>query len=165
MLWDVNGSVGTVQVDFNLPMNFAMDYVDSDQSRKTPIMLHRAIYGSIERFLGILLEHFKGHLPFWLAPVQVRVLTITDQQADYANSVVQTLRDAGIRVEMDHSGDQISAKIRRAQVEKLPWMVVVGQKEVDQQTVTLRHPDGKQEFGLVLDALVKRARRALMRIN
>jgi len=148
---------GTVQVDFNLPTNFGLEYIDSDQSRKKPIMLHLAIYGSIERFFGIILEHFKGHLPFWLAPVQVRVLTITDQQTAYANGVIKALRDAGIRVELDESGDQISAKIRRAQVEKLPWMVVIGQKEVDQQTVTLRHTDGKQEFGVTLDALVKRA--------
>ncbi len=148
---------GTVQVDFFMPMNFGAEYVDSDQSRKTPVMIHVAIYGSLERFFGILLEHFKGHFPFWLAPAQVRVLTITDAQHAYADSVVEALRAAGIRTERDAGGDQISAQIRRAQVEKIPWMVVIGQKEVDQKTVTLRHVDGKQEFGLTLEALIKRA--------
>ncbi len=149
---------GTIQVDSFMPHNFDLEYIDSDQSRKAPVMLHCALYGSIERFLGIVLEHTKGNLPFWLTPVQVRVLCITDAQAGYADTVLQTLRKAGLRAEFDHSGDQISAKIRRAQVEKVPWMVVVGQKEVDQNTVTLRHADGKQEFGLSLDTLVQRGK-------
>jgi len=148
---------GTVQVDFFMPKNFELEYVDSDQSRKTPVILHVAIYGSLERFFGIILEHFKGHLPFWLAPVQIRVMTITEQQDAYAAEVLQGLRDAGLRVERDLSSDQISAQIRRAQVEKIPWMVVIGQKEVDAKTLTLRHPDGKQEFGLTLEAFVARA--------
>jgi threonyl-tRNA synthetase len=148
---------GTVQVDFFMPMNFGAEYIDSDQSRKTPVMIHVAIYGSLERFFGILLEHFKGHFPFWLAPVQARVLTITDVQHAYADGIVEALRNVGIRVERDDSGDQISAQIRRAQVEKIPWMLVVGQKEVDQKTITLRHPDGKQEFGVTTETLIKRA--------
>jgi threonyl-tRNA synthetase len=148
---------GTVQVDFFMPMNLGAEYIDSDQSRKTPVMVHVAIYGSLERFFGILLEHFKGHFPFWLAPIQARVLTITDAQQPYADSVVAALRDVGIRAECDGGGDQISAQIRRAQVEKIPWMLVVGQKEVDQKTITLRNPDGKQEFGLTLETLIKRA--------
>ncbi len=147
---------GTVQVDFFQPMNFGLEYIDSDQTRKKPVILHVAIYGSMERFFGIMLEHFKGLLPFWLAPLQVRVLTITDAQLDYANDVVQQLLSRGIRVERDDSGDQISAKIRRAQVDKIPWMLVIGQKEVDQKTLTLRHPDGKQEFGLTLESVLAR---------
>ena len=150
---------GTIQVDFTQPENFKLEYIDSDQSRKRPVMIHVALYGSIERFFGILLEHTKGVLPFWITPVQVRVLTITDAQKEYAQGVMQELRLAGIRAEFDESGDQISAKIRRAQVEKIPWMIVVGQKEVDQQTVTLRHSDGKQEFGLVLADVVLRAQK------
>jgi threonyl-tRNA synthetase len=149
---------GTIQVDFFQPMNFDLEYIDSDQSRKRPVIIHRAIYGSIERFLGIILEHFKGHFPFWLAPVQIRVLMISKGQDAYAREVLQALLGQGLRVELDESGDQISAQIRRAQVEKIPWMVVIGQKEVDQKTVTLRHTDGKQEFGLSLDVLIERAR-------
>jgi len=148
---------GTVQVDFFLPQNFELEYIDSDQSRKRPVMIHRAIYGSMERFIGILTEHYKGHFPFWLAPVQVRVLTITDKQHDYANTVLQQLKKHKIRVEMDRSGGQISAQIRKAQMDKIPWMLVIGQKEMDQNTVTLRHVDGKQEFGLTVDALVAQA--------
>jgi len=149
---------GTIQVDFTQPENFKLEYVDSDQSRKRPVMIHVALYGSIENFLGILLEHTKGVLPFWITPIQVRVLTITDAQQAYAQSIVKALSEVGIRVELDETGDQISAKIRRAQVEKIPWMLVIGQKEVDQQTVTLRHGDGKQEFGLALTDVVSRAK-------
>lgn len=148
---------GTIQVDFIQPMNFGLEYIDSDQSRKRPVIIHRAIYGSIERFLGIVLEHFKGHLPFWIAPIQARIMTITSAQDAYANEVLQALVNNNVRVERDTTGDQLSAQIRRAQVDKIPWMLVIGQKEVDQNTITLRHPDGKQEFGLTLDVLLKRA--------
>lgn len=153
--------LGTVQVDFNLPMRFELAYIDADQSRKTPVMIHRAIMGSIERFLGIILEHFKGNLPFWVAPEQVRVLKISDGQAAYAQQVFAQLKAAGLRATLDTSSDQISAQIKRAQVEKIPWMVVVGQKEVDAGTVTLRHPDGKQEFGVTMDALLERAQKMI----
>lgn len=153
--------LGTVQVDFNLPMRFELEYIAADQSRKTPVMIHRAIMGSIERFMGIVLEHFKGNLPFWIAPEQIRVLKISDGQADYAQQVFKQLRAAGLRVTLDDSSDQISAQIKRAQVEKIPWMVVVGQKEVDAGTVTLRHPDGKQEFGVTVTALLERAQKMI----
>ena len=149
---------GTCQIDFNQPENFKLEYVDADQSRKRPVIIHVALYGSIERFLGILLEHFKGHLPFWLAPVQVRVLKITDGQADYANSVAEKLIAAGLRIELDHTGDQISAQIRRAQVDKVPWMIVLGKKEQEQNTVTLRLADGTQEFGLTVEEVCARAK-------
>jgi len=151
---------GTVQVDFFMPNNFGLEYIDSDQSRKTPVMLHRALYGSLDRFIGVLTEHCKGHFPFWLTPVQARVLTISEKQMDYAKQIFERLQDADLRVELDESGDQISAQIRRAQVEKIPWMVVIGQKEVDNQTVTLRHVDGKQEFGLSIDSLLRKAEEA-----
>lgn len=148
---------GTVQVDFFLPQNFGLEYIDSDQSKKRPVMIHRAIYGSLERFIGILTEHFKGNFPFWLAPVQARILTITDKQADYAKGVCDKMRKHGIRVEIDFSGDQVSAQIRRAQLDKIPWMIVLGQKEEEQGTVTLRLIDGKQEFGLKIESLLERA--------
>lgn len=148
---------GTCQIDFNQPENFKLEYIDADQSRKRPVIMHVAIFGSIERFLGILLEHFKGHLPFWLAPEQIRVLKITDGQTEYAQSIVSRLKTAGLRVELDDSGDQISAQIRRAQVDKIPWMLVLGKKEQEQNTVTLRHVDGKQEFGLSFDDVLARA--------
>ena len=148
---------GTVQVDFNMPINFDLTYVAADQSRQRPVMVHCAIYGSMERFIGMLLEHTKGRLPFWIAPVQARVLMISEKQADYAQHVADALRAGGLRVELDHSHDQISAQIRKAQLDKVPWMVVVGQKEVDQGTVTLRDLDGKQQFGQTIDSLLQLA--------
>jgi len=148
---------GTIQVDFNQPENFDITYVASDQSRKRPIMIHHAMYGSVERFLGILLEHFKGRLPFWISPVQARVLTITDDQNDYADSIVSALKSHDLRAERDVSGDKISAKIRRAQLDKLPWMLVIGKKEHEQKTITLRLADGKQQFGLSLEDVLKMA--------
>ncbi|MBM3886439.1 threonine--tRNA ligase [Candidatus Dependentiae bacterium] len=148
---------GTVQVDFNMPINFDLNYVAADQSRQRPVMVHCAIFGSLERFIGVILEHFKGRLPFWIAPVQVRVLMISEKQADYAKGVADALRAGGLRVELEHSNDQISAQIRKAQMDKIPWMVVVGQKEVDQGTVTLRDLDGKQQFGQTVASLVQLA--------
>ncbi len=144
---------GTVQVDPFLPQNFEIEYVSSDQSRQRPIMIHRALYGSIERFMGILLEHYKGRLPFWIAPEQVRIMTITDSQSDYAHSVLAHLKHLGVRATIDMSSDKINAKIKRAQLMQIPWMFVLGDKEREQQTVTLRLLDGSQRFGIALDAL------------
>jgi threonyl-tRNA synthetase len=148
---------GTVQVDFFLPQNFDLKYIAADQSKHTPIMIHRVLYGSLERFFGILVEHYKGHFPFWLAPVQARVLIITDQQIEYAKTVLAELIKNDIRVELDESGDQISAKIRQSQMDKIPWMIVLGKKEQENGTVTLRNVDGKQEFGLKIEDLLKKA--------
>jgi threonyl-tRNA synthetase len=147
---------GTIQVDFFLPENFNLEYIDSDQKRKRPVMIHRAILGSIERFLGILVEHYKGKFPLWLAPIQARVLTISEKQHDYGQQIFNKLRESGLRVDFDTSDDKISGKIKRAQLEQLPWMIVIGGKEAEAGTVTLRHRDGKQEFGLSVDELIKR---------
>ena len=152
----------TIQVDFFMPENFELTYIASSGKKERPVVIHRAITGSIERFMAILLEHYKGHLPFWLAPVQITILTITDAQKQYAQSVLEQLKAHYLRVEMDESSDQISGKIKRAQEEKIPWMIVIGQKEVDNQTVTLRYNDGKQEFGLNLAMLVNKAQEHLV---
>lgn len=148
---------GTIQVDFFLPQNFDLKYIASDQSRQTPIMLHRTLYGSLERFIGILTEHYKGKFPFWIAPVQARVLTITDTEKDYAQKIYQEFLAHNIRAELDASGDQISAQIKRAQLDKIPWMIIIGKKEKEKGVVTLRHLDGNQEFDLQLSDVVKRA--------
>lgn len=148
---------GTVQVDFFFPQNFDLEYVASSGQRERPVMIHQAIYGSLERFFAIILEHFKGHLPFWLSPVQIKILTITDAQKEYAQKVMNALKAHNLRVELDETSDQISGKIKRAQEEKIPWMLVLGQKEVDNNTITLRHNDGKQEFGLSLDTVLQKA--------
>ncbi len=149
---------GTVQVDFALPKNFDLSYIDSDQSRKQPVIIHRAIFGSIDRFFGIILENFRGKLPFWLTPVQARVMTITDAQRPYAQEILATLKQQGLRVDIGKESEQISAQIKVAQGENIPWMLVLGNKEMEQKTITLRHLDGKQEFGLTLEDIINRAK-------
>lgn len=148
---------GTIQVDFFFPQNFDLEYVASTGQRERPVMIHQANYGSLERFFAIILEHFKGNLPFWLAPVQISILTITDDQRPYAEQIAQALKSHNFRVEVDQTSDQISAKIKRAQEEKIPWMLVLGKKEVENNTITLRHNDGKQEFGLTFEQVLQKA--------
>jgi threonyl-tRNA synthetase len=148
---------GTIQVDFNNPENFDMTYINFEGKKERPVMIHRAILGSFERFFGILLEHYKGNLPFWLVPVQARVMTITDKQLEYGQQVLTTLKKAGIRAELDNSGDQISAKIKTAQLEKIPWMIVLGPKEQEQGTITIRNRDGSQEQNIALDLAIEKA--------
>ncbi len=150
---------GTIQIDFFLPENFDLNYITSQGTKARPVMIHRAIYGSLERFFGILLEHYKGKLPFWLAPTQVKILTITDDQKDYAHTVAQELKQHGIRVAVDESSDPISGKIKSAQLARIPWMIVIGQKEVDNNTLTLRYLNGKQEFGLTINQLLEKAQK------
>jgi len=147
----------TIQLDFFQPENFDLTYVASGGQKVRPVMIHRAIYGSLERFFGILIEHYKGKFPFWLAPVQTKILTITDEQNAYAQSICEKLKAAGIRVVVDDSSDQISAKIKTAQLQKVPWMLVVGQKEQENNTIALRPREGKQEFGLSIEDLIKKA--------
>ena len=147
---------GTIQVDFFQPENFDLSYISSEGVKERPVMLHRAIYGSFERFFGIVLEHFKGRLPFWLSPVQMKILTITDEQKEYAQAVMNALLDHDLRVEMDNSSDPISGQIKRAQLERIPLMLVIGKKEVENKTITVRDLDGKQEFGLTLEDVIKK---------
>ena len=149
---------GTIQVDFFQPENFDLTYVAPSGKKERPVVIHRAVYGSLERFFAILLEHFKGHLPFWLAPVQIKVLTITDEQKPYAESIMKMLSEHGLRVQMDTSSDPISGQIKTAQLEKVPWMLVLGKKELANNTVTLRYHDGKQEFNLTIDTLLQKAK-------
>ncbi len=154
---DRQWQVSTVQVDFAQPQNFNISYVASGGAKQKPVMLHQANFGSLERFFGILLEHTKGHLPFWLAPVQIRVLPITDDQQQYAQTIVQKLEQHNFRVELDTSEQPLSGKIKDAQLQRITWMLVLGQKELDNQTITLRHVTGKQEFGLTFEQLLEKA--------
>lgn len=147
----------TVQVDLLMPERFDLTYIASDGTKKRVTMIHRAIYGSMERFLGVLLEHYKGNLPFWLAPIQAKVLTITDVQKDYGTVILEKLNNAGIRAEIDKSSDPLSGKIKNAQEERIPWMLIIGKKEEAQKTVTIRHRDGSQEMGIPLDDLIDKA--------
>ena len=149
---------GTIQVDFFQPENFDLSYISPEGVKERPVMLHRVIYGSFERFFGILVEHFKGKFPFWLAPLQIKILTITDDQKEYANSVLETLADHDLRVGIDTSSDPISGQIKRTQLEHIPWMIVLCKKEVENNTLTLRYLDGKQEFGLTMEQVLEKAR-------
>jgi threonyl-tRNA synthetase len=130
--------LGTVQVDYNLPERFNLSYVGSDNQKHRPVMIHRAPFGSMERFVGILIEHFAGAFPVWLAPEQVRVMIIREEQLPYAEKLVAEMKTAGIRVTLDASREKIGAKIRLAQVEKVPYMLVIGAKEESSQSVAVR---------------------------
>jgi threonyl-tRNA synthetase len=127
-----------VQFDFNLPARFELEYTAEDNQPRQPIMVHRALYGSVERFFGVLIEHYAGAFPFWLAPVQVAVLPITDRINDYATSVADHLKQLGFRVETNLKSDKIGAKIRDAQINKVPFMLVLGDKELEDKTVAVR---------------------------
>ncbi len=130
--------MGTVQVDFQLPLRFNLSYIDSNGDKKTPILIHRALFGSFERFIGIITEHFAGAFPLWLAPVQVKVLPISDNQKEYANKVVEELASNGFRVELDDRQEKIGYKIREAQLSKVPYMLIIGEKEVEANAVGVR---------------------------
>jgi threonyl-tRNA synthetase len=147
---------GTIQLDFNLPARLDAAFVDEDNTRKTPVMLHRAILGSMERFIGILIEHHAGNFPVWLAPVQVMVMNISERQTEYAEKVTQALRQAGIRAISDLSNNKITYKIREHSLQKLPYQVVVGDKEVETEVVAVR-ARGNQDLGqMSLEALIAR---------
>ncbi len=148
----------TVQLDFFQSENFDLHYVTKEGTRARPVIIHRALYGSLERFFGILIEHYKGKFPFWLAPTQIKILTITDDQMPYAQKIEKLVKDAGYRVVLDQSTDPISGKIKLAQTQQIPWMLILGSKEVDDKTVTLRYRDGKQEHGLSVDQLLAKAK-------
>jgi len=128
----------TIQVDFNEPERFDIAYVGSDGEKHRPIMIHRALLGSLERFFGVLIEHYAGAFPLWLAPVQVNVIPITDRQHQYAGEIHQKLLEAGLRSHLDDRSEKVGYKIREAETQKIPYMLVIGQKEVDQQTVAVR---------------------------
>lgn len=149
---------GTVQVDFMLPINFDLGYIAPGGSKERPVIIHQAIYGSLERFFAILLEHYKGKLPFWLAPVQMRILTITDDQKTYAKDLSEKLFNLGYRVEIDNSGDQINSQIKTAQLDMVPFMIVIGKKEVELGKVSVRYLDGKQDMGISIEQLFEKAK-------
>ena len=147
---------GTIQLDFNLPVRLGAEFVDEDNSRKPPVMLHRAILGSMERFIGILIEHHAGNFPLWLAPVQVMVMNISERQTEYVQKVTQALREAGIRAVSDLSNNKITYKIREHSLQKLPYQVVVGDKEMEAGVVAVR-ARGNQDLGqLGLDGFIAR---------
>ncbi len=141
----------TIQVDFNLPERFNIKYVGADNSEHQPIMIHRALMGSLERFIGVLIEHYAGVFPLWFAPVQARIMNITDAQADYCEEVYAKLRKAGVRIEKDLRNEKLNYKIREAQMAKIPYMLIIGDKEKENSTVTVRLRDGKNIADMQID--------------
>ncbi|MBQ7879015.1 MAG: threonine--tRNA ligase, partial [Clostridia bacterium] len=139
---------GTIQLDFQLPQRFDLEYVGEDGQKHRPIMVHRVVFGSIERFIGILIEHFAGKFPVWVSPVQVKILPITDKQEEYAKTLCAKMKEKGIRVVVDDRNEKIGYKIREAQMEKVPYMLVVGANEQEQGTVAVRRRD-KGDTGAV----------------
>ena len=132
---------GTIQLDFQMPQRFDLEYTAEDGSKKRPIMIHRVCFGSIERFIGILIEHFAGRFPVWLAPVQVKVIPVSEKSMEYAAGVYEKLKAAGIRTELDHKDEKVGYKIRQAQLEKVPYMLVLGEKEAAEGAITVRSRD------------------------
>ena len=146
---------GTIQLDFQMPQRFDLEYTAEDGSKKRPIMIHRVCFGSIERFIGILIEHFAGKFPVWLAPVQVKVIPVSEKSMDYATGVYEKLKASGIRTELDHKDEKVGYKIRQAQLEKVPYMLVLGEKEAAEGAITVRSRD-KGDLGAAgLDAFIE----------
>jgi threonyl-tRNA synthetase len=148
--------MSTIQLDFNLPELFGLEYTASDGSRQRPVMIHRALFGSIERFVGVLTEHYAGAFPPWLAPVQVVAIPIAERHNDYLHKVATGLRAKGIRVEVDESDDRMQKKIRNAQVQKVPFMVIAGDRDVEDGAVSFRYRNGEQDNGVSVDDAVAR---------
>jgi threonyl-tRNA synthetase len=149
---------GTFQLDLQMPKRFRLAYTGADGKEHTPVVLHRTILGSIERFIGIMLEHYKGTLPAWLSPVQVRVIPLSDEHKDYASKVLGSLIEARVRAEGDFEAGTMGAKIRNAQLLKIPYMLIIGKKEEDAKTVAVRMRSGEQKFGVSLEDFLSEVR-------
>ena len=147
---------GTIQVDFQMPGRLGAEYVAEDNTRKTPVMLHRAIIGSLERWIGMLIEHYAGAMPVWLAPVQVAIANITEHQADYVDEIAAKMKAAGLRVQKDVHNEKINYKIRELSLQKIPYIVVVGEKEREAGTVAVRARGGKDLGVMKLEDFIAR---------
>ena len=146
---------GTIQLDFQMPQRFDLEYTGADGEKHRPIMIHRVAFGSIERFIGILIEHYAGKFPVWLSPVQVKILPVSEKFADYAEKVSDALKAAGVRVETDDRSEKLGYKIRSAQMEKVPYMLIVGEKEVEGECVSVRRRDEGDIGSMSVDEFAK----------
>jgi threonyl-tRNA synthetase len=140
--------MSTIQVDFQLPQRFELEFAAADGSRQRPVMIHRALFGSIERFFGVLTEHYSGAFPPWLAPVQVMAIPVADTFTDYLQGVVKQMKSAGIRAELDASDDRMQKKVRNAQMQKIPYMIIAGEEDVKAGAVSFRYRNGDQKNGI-----------------
>lgn len=151
----------TIQLDFFMPERFDLTYTNEKGEKETPIIIHRAIYGALDRFLGILIEHWNGKFPLWLSPTQVRVIPIADRNHDYAENIVKELKEAGVRAEVDRRSESLGKKIRDAQVQRIPYMCIVGDNEEENNTISVRKRTEEEEHGVQLDDFIKRLRKLI----
>ena len=146
---------GTIQLDFQMPLNFELEYVAENGEKQRPIMIHRVVFGSIERFIGILTEHYAGKFPTWLAPLQTKILLVSEKSTEYGKKVYEALRNANVRCELDQRNEKIGYLIREAQVvDRVPYMLIIGQKEAEEGTVSVRTRDGSENISMTLDEFV-----------
>jgi len=153
--------MSTIQYDFNQPRGFELEYQAADGTRQRPVMIHSAKFGSIERFIGVLVEHYAGAFPPWLAPVQVQAIPIAERHNDYLADVARKMRAAGLRVEIDDSDDRMQKKIRNAQLQKVPFMVIAGDRDMEEGAVSFRYRNGDQDNGVPVDEAVQRVSEAV----
>ena len=139
--------LGTIQVDYNLPKRFNLEYTDEDNQKKTPVMIHRAPFGSMERFCAVLIEHTSGHFPLWLTPEQVAILPISEKYNDYANTVCKYFEEKGVRAQVDDRNEKIGRKIRDNELKRIPYMLIVGEKEAEEGLVSVRQQGGGEANG------------------
>ena len=158
MVLSCEWQLSTIQFDFNLPERFDITYVGEDGQAHRPYMVHRALLGSLERFFGILIEHYGGAFPLWLAPEQVRILPLTDKQIEAARQVAETLRAADLRVTVDGGAGKLGAKIRNAQLAKIPYMLILGPKEVEAGTISVRSRAGGDQGALGVAAFIEQVK-------
>jgi len=156
-LWQLS----TIQFDFNLPQRFGLEYVAEDGTRKQPLMVHRALFGSVERFFGVLIEHYAGAFPAWLAPVQVVLIPISERHAEYANKVAAQLKEAGVRVEVDARNEKMNAKIREHALQKVPYLLVVGDKEAAAGGVNVRTRGKEKTEDMSASGFVEHVKRVI----
>ena len=147
---------GTIQLDFQLPANFELEYVDENGEKKRPVMLHRALLGSIERFIGVLTEHFAGRFPLWINPKQVEIIPVADRFADKAHEIAKEIENAGFRVEVDERSEGVGYKIRSAQMMRTNYMLVVGDKEIESGLLTVRNRDGEETKDVSLEEFISK---------
>ena len=148
--------LATIQLDFMMPARFGLEYTDSNGDKQTPVMIHRAIAGSLERFLAVIIEHFAGAFPLWLSPVQVAVIPISDTHLEYSKEIVELLKEQNIRIELDTSSETLGKKIRRVRIEKAPYFLVIGDEEVSKKEVTLESRDEGKVGSMTIDTLIER---------
>jgi threonyl-tRNA synthetase len=153
--------ISTIQLDFNMPVRFELEYIDEKGEKKTPVMIHRAIVGSPERFMGILIEHYAGVFPLWLSPVQVMIIPVSEKFTEYGNKVLKELKQNDIRAEIDDSDESLGKRIRNAEKQKIPYMLVAGEREAKEKTVAVRVRGQKEQETLKVEQLITQLKKQI----